>query len=285
MVFYLATDQQGINCYKANDEWLAHPEWHLKDDHGNVVNPSEPKMDTTNAEARKWWLSIPLSGDHGTGTFKGQPVAELIDGVLADSGGWSSFPNVSVARLEAISDAKMGMLQELQQQFTKANGGIVMANGISMYGGKNADPRYPGGHNLRALDYTNAIMNEHTAVFESVNSHNASFNVDTGQRVTRTATTIMPAQKVNFVLANSYSHLPLFYKWLFPLLLPPSPTTACALSVSRNLDAIVAAAHSHNRYASPVLHVQNHPKPRLNIAIVYCSIIPYTATARVNPAM
>ena len=58
--------------------------------------------------------------------------------------------------------------------FTKANGGMVMANGISMYGGANADPRRPKDHNLEVLKYTNSIMNEHTAVFELVNSKNAS---------------------------------------------------------------------------------------------------------------
>jgi hypothetical protein len=35
-----------------------------------------------------------------------------------------------------------------------------------MYGGPNADPRSPEDHNLKILDHANAIMNEHTAVFE-----------------------------------------------------------------------------------------------------------------------
>lgn len=82
-------------------------------------------------------------------------------------------------RLEAIEDAKFAAMKQLQDMFTAANGGIVMANGITMYGPPNADPRYPNAHNLEVLNHVNAIMNEHTAVFECVNSNNASFNMDT----------------------------------------------------------------------------------------------------------
>ena len=92
-------------------------------------------------------------------------------------------PGISTARKEAISDAKRIMMGSLQKLLTAANGGIVMANGVSMYGGANADPRYTNSstrhHNLIALEQTNAIMNEHTAVFECVNARNNSFNVET----------------------------------------------------------------------------------------------------------
>ena len=61
-----------------------------------------------------------------------------------------------------------------------------MANGVSMYGVPNADPRYVNSstmhHNLIALEATDAIMNEHTAVFECVNAKNNSFNLDTVAR-------------------------------------------------------------------------------------------------------
>jgi hypothetical protein len=164
--FYLATDQQGIRCYAANDEFLKHPEWWLKDDNGNViVRTGSNQLDCTNAEARAWWTSLPLKGD-GNGMYKGTPVSELIDGVLADSGGWSNYANMSIARLEALEDAKFQMIGELQKILTAANGGIVMANGVSMYGGPNEDPRTPTDHNLKVLEVANGIMNEHTAVFE-----------------------------------------------------------------------------------------------------------------------
>lgn len=129
------------------------------------MHSNSPLIDCTNPAARAWWQSIPMKGD-GNGTYHGTPVSELIDGVLADSGGfeWYGAGNISVARLEALQDAKFSMLAGLQATLTAANGGMVMANGINMYGGANADPRHPGGNNIQVLDFTNAIMNEHTAV-------------------------------------------------------------------------------------------------------------------------
>lgn len=55
--------------------------------------------------------SVPLRGD-GDGSYRGQKVSELIDGVLADSGGYETYgqPNISVARLEALEDAKFRMI-------------------------------------------------------------------------------------------------------------------------------------------------------------------------------
>lgn len=192
VLFYLATDQQGNNCYGWNDEFLAHPEWHLKLDNGSAcLQNGHPILDPTVPAAAAWWAAIPLGGINGTGMYKGTPVATLIDGVLADSGGYSNVggatdvgtPGISTARKEAISDAKRIMMGSLQKLLTAANGGIVMANGVSMYGGANADPRYTNSstrhHNLIALEQTNAIMNEHTAVFECVNARNNSFNVET----------------------------------------------------------------------------------------------------------
>ena len=181
VIFYLATDQQGARCYAFNDEFVAHPEWHLKDDHGNFIERTGSRqLDPTVAAAAEWWTQIPLLGDDGAGHYKGQPVGELIDGVLADSGGYERYDNVSVVRLQRIADAKQAMLAKLQAKLTALNGGIVMANGISMYGGANADPRFPGDHNVaNALNHSNAIMGEHTAVFECVNRANNSYNVET----------------------------------------------------------------------------------------------------------
>ena len=45
VLFYLATDQQGIRCYGAYDEFMAHPEWHMKLDNGSAVSP--PILDPT----------------------------------------------------------------------------------------------------------------------------------------------------------------------------------------------------------------------------------------------
>ena len=192
VLFYLATDQQGIQCYGMNAEFQAHPEWHLKLDNGSaIVENGHNILDPTVPAAAKWWASVPLGGINGTGMYKGTKVTTLIDGVLADSGGYSNVggatdvgsPGISTVRKEAISDAKRAMMGTLQKALSAANGGVVMANGVSMYGVPNADPRYVDDkakhHNLIALEATNAIMNEHTAVFECINAKNNSFNVET----------------------------------------------------------------------------------------------------------
>ena len=181
VLFYWATDQQGIHCYAAGAEFAARSDFWLKDDNGEYVRPGGGAngniLDVTVPAARDWWLSVPLRGD-GNGTWNGQPTHELIDGVLADSATFSHYPNVSITRLEAFSDAKYAMIGSLQAQFTELNGGVVMANGISMYGKATADPRItPDDHNLHVLNHAGAIMNEHTAVFEAVNRNNASLNV------------------------------------------------------------------------------------------------------------
>ena len=84
---------------------MSHPEWWLKDDTGAIVGgASSPKLDWSNQAARDWWVSIPLKGD-GNGTvptFEGQPLSELIDGVLADGAGYSKISKISQARLETL---------------------------------------------------------------------------------------------------------------------------------------------------------------------------------------
>jgi hypothetical protein len=178
VVFYLATDQQGAQCpTRWGAEFDKHPEWWLKDDAGTVLTPHV--MDHTVAAARSWWASIPLNGTDGAGSFDGRPVSELIDGVLCDGAGWKAHAGIATARLEALEDGLFAMIAELQAKLTAANGGVAMANGISMYGGRNADPRTPTDRNVKALGFVDAIMNEHSAVFESVNAKNASLNVET----------------------------------------------------------------------------------------------------------
>ena len=177
VIFYLATDQQGLQCYAANDAFSANPSWWLKDDAGKVVQSNNhPVLDVTSPAGRAWYTGIPYGGVNGTGMFNGVPVSTLIDGVLSDGAGWSNYKGIAMARLKRLADAKRTMLSELQAALTKANpDAIVMANGINNYPAPNADPRDP--HNLGVLDHVSAIMNEHTAVFESVNRANASFNM------------------------------------------------------------------------------------------------------------
>ena len=176
-IFYWAMDQQGIRCYDAHDFFRRHKDWHLLDDNGNVVsNGHGPVLDFTNADASKWWSSYPLLGDDGKGNWRGKPIGQFLDGVLADGAHRPTYKNVSSHRLDALADAKFQAIGEMQRQFTALNGGEVMANGINMYPPPNADPRYPNNYNLQVLNFSLAIMNEHTAAFESVIRSNASYN-------------------------------------------------------------------------------------------------------------
>jgi hypothetical protein len=42
VLFYLATDQQGLQCYGAHEEFRAHPEWHLRLDNGSMYLRASP---------------------------------------------------------------------------------------------------------------------------------------------------------------------------------------------------------------------------------------------------
>eukprot|EP00939_MAST-03C_sp_MAST-3C-sp1_P002721 g2721.t1 len=172
-VFYWATDQQGIWCYEAATTFDANPSWHLKDDYGNyVTNGHGHVLDFTNEGGSEWWISVPLQGAGGRWTN----VSLILDGVLADGAGRSNYPNISNERLNRLADAKFEAIAEMQRRFSTLNGGVVMANGISMYPPPNADPRF-NDHNLHVLNVSDAIMNEHTCAFESVFANNATYNV------------------------------------------------------------------------------------------------------------
>jgi hypothetical protein len=148
----------------------------LKDDNGVVVGhkdsthpAGQPRIDWTIQAAADWWVSVPLKGYNGTSSAE---AANLIDGVLADGAGFESIPNITAARLQTLNNAKLGMLQKLQQQFDAVGrGGVVFANGLSEY---DQDPQDP--HNKRLLAAVQGVQNEHYAAFEQVLS-NGSLNL------------------------------------------------------------------------------------------------------------
>jgi hypothetical protein len=91
VVFYWHTGQAGIGCYAENATFMAHPDWWLQDDYGNVVghkdstHPSgQPRIDWTVEAAVAWWVSVPLMG---------AGAEQLIDGVLADGAGYEGKPS------------------------------------------------------------------------------------------------------------------------------------------------------------------------------------------------
>lgn len=98
--FYWHTGQAGIGCYAANATFMAHKDWWLRDDNGNIVGhkdsthpAGQPRIDWTNEEAVAWWVSVPLGG---------AGADELIDGVLADGAGFEMIPNITMPRLQKL---------------------------------------------------------------------------------------------------------------------------------------------------------------------------------------
>lgn len=162
ILFYWATDQQGLACYSSFSTLLANPSWWLRDDAGRLINSSAttPRIDWTVAAARAWWVSVPLNGT-------GSPAAGLIDGVLADgTGSRCPSPNIAAARCAALIAAKSDMVRALQALFNETNGGSVIGNGLDMY------PGGPPDNNMFTIKDMNGIMGEHFAVFESVQANN-----------------------------------------------------------------------------------------------------------------
>lgn len=163
VLFYWSVSQAGIQCYAANQMFTAHPEWHLKDDYGNIYQP--PRIDVTIQAAQDWWLSIPLGGNNSS---------NLIDGILADDAGYNSYPNMTKDRMHSLYEAKLALLARMQTIFTqKTKDGIVLGNGFSEY---DQSPRDP--HNRKILQYVNAVQSEHYAVFEQVDPKTGELKLD-----------------------------------------------------------------------------------------------------------
>ena len=139
----------------------AHPEWWLRDDHGNVVYMNEawrclpngtvtpdaqchPVLDWTNADVRAWFRNFPIQLFNGT-----QQAAALFDGLMVDAGGYyPEIPwfvgggNISLQRYQQLFSAEMQMLHEAQVMYAQLNGGLVLDNGGLPNPG--SQPTWPG---------------------------------------------------------------------------------------------------------------------------------------------
>jgi hypothetical protein len=163
VLFYIHTDFERLDCYRAHAEYMRHPEWHVTDDAGNLVNSSigVPVPNFTIPAARAFFANLALNGT-------GAPAAALIDGVLADgTGSWPAIlcggGAVGPARCAALVAGKSAAVRAAQDVLTAANGGVVIQNGIFMYDGLPS-----GDLNLYTLPDAAGIMGEHFAVFESI---------------------------------------------------------------------------------------------------------------------
>lgn len=158
VMFYISTDNQGLNCYAAYDEFMANPSWWLTDDSGNYVNNTQniPEIDFRVANATNWWVNIP---------FNGSVANTNINGVLADGTNGRCPTGLNTTNCDSYRAAKDLAVQTLQGMFdSNHTGGEVIGNGIFMYTGTG----FPSDYGLGVLDYSAGVMVEHVAVFECV---------------------------------------------------------------------------------------------------------------------
>ena len=159
-------------CYNKDEpqyaDFLANPQWWLKDDSGNpVLNNGSPQYDWQNSQAVQHWLAMPVA-------LNGVP---LLDGFLLDGGAvYDPEANVNPARAEALKVAKFAAVGLMQQRLTSINGGLVLANGMA---GGPIDPHVNDNFNLGVLAHANGVENERgTPAFEYVDGATGAFDKD-----------------------------------------------------------------------------------------------------------
>eukprot|EP00041_Stephanoeca_diplocostata_P014850 m.280754 g.280754 ORF g.280754 m.280754 type:complete len:474 (+) comp19828_c0_seq3:363-1784(+) len=212
ILMYWSACQGGLACYAKTDEvyqtFMSHSDWWLHDDYGNAVQPL--RIDVTNDAAVAWWVSIPLGGPDGP---------QLLDGILADCAGYDVIPNISSTRLQSLLTGKLAMLGRMQQVFTAANGGLVLGNGLA---GGPINPEDP--HNMRILNHTNGVENEHFAVFEQVNATSGALlkdKVTAGLAAIEAAATVDNSSKI--VCGNFWPGPYIGFKNGWPIFAPEDP--------------------------------------------------------------
>jgi len=154
------------SCFASNTEYMAHPEWFLRfDSHawaGQPVrrNPLNQNLnDNTllnyqNASARAWF---------GAQAWKQPEAREVIDGIFADSIGWTNWhdryaANISWNLTYSLNNASLQMLSEAKAQGYEA----IMYNGIEV------NDRYAPNWDEGALAVTDGANIEHWGAFECI---------------------------------------------------------------------------------------------------------------------
>ena len=114
-------------------ELKEHPEYWLRDDNGVPYHPLS--MDFRVKQARQWWIEMIQQAQAGKNT------RFLFDGLLVDSGSASIHVNfndashtMSAANQRLLIEAKMQMLAEAQDFYTRLNGGRVLSNPLLNWG-------------------------------------------------------------------------------------------------------------------------------------------------------
>ena len=150
--------------------FLAHPEWHLRDDAGApVLNNGSPEYDWTVPAAVDNFAAMPVAPSSGG--------APLLDGFLLDGAAvYDPEAGVSATRAEAQKVAKYAAVGRLQARLKALNGGILLANGMA---GGPADPFVNDPYNLDVLNFADAVENERgSPAFELVDGATGALKKD-----------------------------------------------------------------------------------------------------------
>ena len=176
---YWGVDMQGYQCSgSARELHRQHPDYFLSNptDGSPVMEKAYPQLDYRRQEARDWWVAAPLA-------IGGPDSSQLIDGILADGAGprqigSETFANFSLAEREALANGSLAVLRALQTEFDKANEGLVLCNGISMYPNRYnpGTPMLPD-NNFGIVHECDGVETEHLAAFESRDHTTGKLNI------------------------------------------------------------------------------------------------------------
>ena len=136
--FYQPADRLGDTAY-VTGLLAAHPEWWLRDDHGNLIpfgdpKGSRPQIDTSAPGAQDAFANLSISLFHDRAE-----AGRLLDGVFVDGTSYTGAarygPNVSAARYERLFAGKMLMLAKMHDNLRALNPGAeVHGNPLLEYG-------------------------------------------------------------------------------------------------------------------------------------------------------
>ena len=151
----------------------AHPEWWLRNDAGDTVWFRPPKPGYKGYPAID--LSIPAVqywfGNLSLGFFKNEEeIRQLCDGIFVDGSGYFNryrYQNLSNDRYEKLFAGKMQMMENVQNYFTKLNGGDVWGNAAMNVIWRGTP--YPGGNLTWETDlqYFNGAFTERITGFNA----------------------------------------------------------------------------------------------------------------------
>lgn len=158
VLYYWASDQVVIGCYACANEFVAHPDWELRNSSGGSVGLHQPVIDVTIPAARDWWVNAAIT------VLKGS--LDYVAGAFVDSAGQHDFTaQIGAARNAAWNAAHEQMVRQLTDAMHALRPDLVaLGNELSEY----PPPISPPDHGLGDLVNMDGACAEHFGAFEGV---------------------------------------------------------------------------------------------------------------------